>query len=90
MEKGSLIIIIVLVLLLLASNISTIREITGYSIKQEHTDNFSTYTKAVCNECENKISCEDRLFVKCNGIEQMMEMPNGKANFSSEWKDGRQ
>ncbi len=87
-KKG--LIIIILILLLLVSNLPDIKSITGYAIKQQQTNNFSTYTKAVCDKIENKISCEDRLFVICNGVEQQIEMPNGKANFSLGWNDTRQ
>ena len=88
-KLSAYIIIIILSVLLVVSNADNIKQITGYAVSEPEADSFSTYTKAVCEENEKGIYCEDKLFVRCNNIEQEVEIPNGEANFSSDWEDPR-
>ena len=82
-----------LFVLLIASNINTIKQITGHTTLEQEPEkklqDFSTYTKAVCEKNGEGIYCEDKLFVKCGEIEQIVDVPNGSAVFSSEWEDPR-
>ncbi len=107
MEKKALICfaIAALVLSLLAANTG---KITGYAVnavrENEYSEiDFSTYTKAVCENNEKGVYCHDEFFMRCNGteqqvlsspvkcrdMEQKVELPNGSTTFSSEWKDPR-
>jgi len=100
MEKRWLfyLVIIILALLLIITNIGEIAQITGfatssnlYNICPENSSlqNFSTYTKAVCENRSDGVNCHDELFVKCGSIEQIVQLPNGATNFPPGWQDPR-
>ena len=91
-------VMIILASLLIITNIGEIAQITGfatssnlYNICPENStmQNFSTYTKAVCENRLDSVYCHDELFAKCGSIEQIVQLPNGVANFPLNWQDPR-
>lgn len=91
-------VIIILALLLVITNMGEIGLITGFATSSNLYDicpenstgqNFSTYTKAVCENRSDDIYCHDELFVKCGDMEQMIQLPNGDAIFPYDWQDPR-
>ena len=52
---------------------------TAFAIKENSSiekTNFKTFTKAVCEEKSEHIICQDKLFIKCNGKEYLVNDDN--------------
>jgi len=85
-------VIITLAFLLVVTNIDEIAQITGFTTSSslyECSENFSTFTKAICENLSDGVYCHDELFVKCGSVEQIVQLPNGAVNFPPNWQDPR-
>jgi len=67
------ILILTIIILTLTDNLNN-KIPTAYAVKENHSiekADFKVFTRAVCEEKTEHISCRDELFVKCNGKEYM-------------------
>jgi len=84
----------ILIIAIIALALIEDKEVTGYAVlgntSIEKTD-FKVFTKAVCEEKDERIFCKDELFVKCNdeeytisneSLNKVVECNNIKLNLS--------